>query len=96
MDPLYTCFVAIAINLHSVLSKNLGDVSYIISHLQACYLIPDPSITKFTCVSECVSICLSVRNRLPNHAYYGDEAFAVDSVGLGLGQRLKFIKKKLF
>ena len=35
-----------------------------------------------------------VRNRLQNHAYYGDEAFAGDSVGLGLGQRLKFILKK--
>ena len=32
-----------------------------------------------------------VRNRLPNHAYYGDEAFAGDSVGLGLSQRLNFI-----
>ena len=34
-----------------------------------------------------------VWNRLPNHAYYGDKAFAGDSVGLGLGQRLNFIKK---
>ena len=34
-----------------------------------------------------------VRNRLQNHAYYGDEAFAGDSVGLGLGQRLDFIFK---
>ena len=40
-------------------------------------------------------MCLSVRNRLPNHAYYGDEAFAGDSVGLGLGQRLNSIFKKL-
>ena len=38
---------------------------------------------------------MSVRNRLPNHAYYGDEAFAGDSVGLGLGQRLNFIFEKL-
>ena len=38
---------------------------------------------------------MSVRNRLPNHAYYGDEAFAGDPVGLGLGQRLNFIFKKL-
>jgi hypothetical protein len=37
-----------------------------------------------------------VRNRLPNHANYGDEAFSGDSVGLGLGQRLNFILKKLF
>ena len=36
-----------------------------------------------------------VRNRLQNHAYYGDEAFAGDSVGLGLGQRVNFIFKKL-
>ena len=36
-----------------------------------------------------------VRNRLQNHAYYGDETFAGDSVGLGLGQRLNFILKKL-
>ena len=32
---------------------------------------------------------------VPNHAYYGDEAFAGDSVGLGLGQRLNFILKKI-
>ena len=36
-----------------------------------------------------------VRNRLLNHAYYGDEAFAGDSLGLGLGQRLYVILKKL-
>ena len=45
------------------------------------------------CVYLCVSV--SVRNRLPNHAYYNDEAFAGDSVGVGLGQRLNFIFKKL-
>ena len=28
---------------------------------------------------------------LQNHVYYGDEAFAGDSSGLGLGQRLNFI-----
>ena len=33
-------------------------------------------------------------NRLPNHAYYGDEAFTGDSVGLGLGHE-SFIFKKL-
>ena len=38
---------------------------------------------------------MSVRNKLPNHAYYGDEAFAGESLGLGLGQRLNFIFKKL-
>ena len=36
-----------------------------------------------------------VRNRIPNYAYYSDEAFAGDSVGLGLGQRLNSIFKKL-
>ena len=35
-----------------------------------------------------------VRNRLQNYAYYGDEAFAGDSVGIGLGQRLDFIFRK--
>ena len=38
---------------------------------------------------------MSVRNRFPNHAYYGDEAFAGDSLGLGLGKRLNFTFKKL-
>ena len=36
-----------------------------------------------------------VQNKLQNHAYYGDEAFAGDSVGLGLSQRLNLIFKKL-
>ena len=40
-------------------------------------------------------VCMLVRNRLQNHAHYGDEAFAGDSVGLGLGQRLNFILKKI-
>ena len=40
-------------------------------------------------------MCVSVRNRLSSHAYYGDEAFAGDSVGLGLGQRLNFIFEKI-
>ena len=47
------------------------------------------------CVSVCVWVCLYVsmlvRNRLPNHAYYDDEAFAGDSAGQGLGRRLNFI-----
>ena len=34
-------------------------------------------------------------DRLPNHAHYGDESFAKDSVGLGLGQRVNSIFKKL-
>ena len=36
-----------------------------------------------------------VRNRLQNYAYYGDEAFAGDSVRLGLGQQVNSIFKKL-
>ena len=49
-------------------------------------------IIKFS-LSVCMCVSMLVRNRLPNHAYYDDEAFVGDSVGLGLGQRLKFIKK---
>ena len=33
-----------------------------------------------------IQMSVLVWNRLQNHAYYGDEAFAGDSVGLGLGQ----------
>ena len=50
-------------------------------------------IIKFS-LSVCLCVCMSVRNRLANHAYYGDEAFTGDSVGQGYGQRLKFIFKK--
>ena len=45
--------------------------------------------------SVCVFVSMFVRNRLPNHAYYGDEAFAGDLVGPGLGQRLKIILKQV-
>ena len=50
------------------------------------------------CVCEYVSmwVCMLVRNRLPYHAYYGDEAFAGDSVGLGLGQQLTFKKITIY
>ena len=45
------------------------------------YFTNDQSyITKFS-LSVCV--CMSVRSRLPNHAYYGDEAFTGHSMGLG-------------
>ena len=47
------------------------------------------------CLCVCEYVSMFVRNRLPNHAYYDDEAFAGYSVGLGLGQRLNFILKKL-
>ena len=47
------------------------------------------------CVIACLSVSLFMWNRLPNHAHYGDESFAGDSVGLELGQRLNFIFKKL-
>ena len=43
----------------------------------------------------CEYVSMLVQNRLPNHAYYGDKAFAGELVGLGLGQRLNFIFKKL-
>ena len=39
-------------------------------------------IIKFS-LSVWLSVCLSIWNRLPNHAHYGDEPFAGDSVGLG-------------
>ena len=42
-------------------------------------------IIKFS-LSVYLFVSMFVRNRLQNHAYYGDEAFAGDSVGLGLGQ----------
>ena len=45
--------------------------------------------------SVCQCDCLFVWNRLQNHAHYCDEPFAGDSVGLGLGQRVNFIFKKL-
>ena len=45
--------------------------------------------------SVCVIVCLSIWNRLPNHAHYGDESFTGDSMGLGLGHGLDFIFKKL-
>ena len=34
-------------------------------------------------VTVCLSVGMSVRNRLPNHAYYGEEAFTGDSIGPG-------------
>ena len=37
---------------------------------------------KFTSFPVCLSVCLSVRNRLPNYAYYDDENFTGDSMGL--------------
>ena len=44
----------------------------------------------------CLCVSMLVGNRLPNYVYYGGEAFTGDSVGIGLGQRLNFILKKLF
>ena len=35
------------------------------------------------CVSVCLFVSMLVRNRLPNHANYGDGTFTGDSVGLG-------------
>ena len=42
------------------------------------------------CVSVCVYVSSLVRSMIPDHAHYGDEAFAGNSVGLGLDQRLRF------
>ena len=39
-------------------------------------------IIKFS-LSVCVCVSMLDRNVLPNHAYYGDEAFAGDSMDLG-------------
>ena len=50
-------------------------------------------IIKFS-LSVYLFVSMFVRNRLQNHVYYGDEAFAGDSVGLGLDQRLNFIFKR--
>ena len=38
---------------------------------------------KIQSVGVSVCLCMSVRNRLPNHAYYSDAAFTGDSIGLG-------------
>ena len=38
-------------------------------------------IIKFS-LSVCLSVRMSVRNRLPKYARYGDEAFTCDSMGL--------------
>ena len=46
-------------------------------------------------MSVCLFVRMLVRNRLLNHAYYGDEASAGDSLGLGLGKRLYSISEKL-
>ena len=43
------------------------------------------------CVYVCV--CVSGPNTLPNQAYYIDETFTGDSMGLKEGQRLDFVKK---
>ena len=58
----------------------LGTISYII---------------KFR-LSVCVSVCVLVRNRLPNRAYYDDEAFTGDSIGLGKAGNQILSLKSLF
>ena len=52
---------------------------------------------KIQSVCVCVSmyVCMLVRNRLQTYAHYGDETFAGDSLGLGLGHGLNFIFKTL-
>jgi len=41
-------------------------------------------------------VCVSVRNGLPNHAYYVDETFTGDLMGLEEDRRLNSILKKHF
>ena len=54
-------------------------INLILQNLHVCVCV---------CLSVCVSVCLSVclcvfvRNRLPNHAYYGDKTFKDDLIGL--------------
>ena len=78
--------------LHSVLKTNSLKIrlnqlsSKLVSALNAILYYKIQSVC--VCVCVCEYVCMLVRNRLQNHAYYGDEAFAGDSVGLGLGQRL--------
>ena len=67
--------------------------SYIPNHDIDLYFILCYKIQS-VCVSACLPVCFLVRNRFQNHAYYGDEAFAGDSVGIGLGQRLDFMFRK--
>ena len=64
--------------------------------MESFYKIEIVSLSYIIKFSLCVYVCESmlVRNRIPNHAYYSDFAFAGDSVGLGLGQRLNSIFKK--
>ena len=104
--PILVIFSPPRLNL---MKRNVSDSSvflfYVPNHrllkvskfLSPAYLITKSYIIKFS-LSVCLSMCVSmlVQNRLSNHACYGDEAFAGDSVGLGLGQRLNFILKKLF
>ena len=46
-------------------------------------------IIKFS-LSVCLFVSMLIRNRLPNHAYYGDEAFAGDSSGSRIRSAIKF------
>ena len=47
------------------------------------------------CVCLSVCLCFFVLNRLPNHAYYGNETFTGGLMGLGQGQLLNPIFTKL-
>ena len=40
-------------------------------------------------------VCLSVQNRLPNHAHYGDEPFTGESIGQEEGRRLIWLSTPL-
>ena len=44
----------------------------------------------------CLSVCLCVDNRLPNHVNYRDETFTGDSIGLEKGRQLNLVFKEIF
>ena len=57
--------------------------SFLTLEVQLSYII---KFSLSVCEYLCMYLCMLIRNRLQNHAYYGNEAFAGESVGLGLGQ----------
>ena len=52
-------------------------INLILQNLHVCVCV---SVCLFACLSVC--LCVFVRNRHPNHAYYGDETFTDDLMGL--------------
>ena len=48
------------------------------------------------CLWVCQCVCMSAQNRLQNDVYKSDEGFTGDSIGLGQGQQLNSIFKKIY